>query len=198
MNVPGKAALHAVACTMGLSLPHSQTSQIERDCLIRYASDKKRAVEIGVHEGLTCSLIGRAVSLSNGILYAIDPFLKGRLGISWYKLIAKNFIKKNGLQKTVRFVELYSDAACKILSGDFDYIFIDGDHSYKGIQKDWQDWAPRVVESGILALHDTGISKRDPGIVPPGSYHFFEAVIKNDKRFKILEQVGSLSILRRL
>ena len=39
----------------------------------------------------------------------------------------------------------------------FDLIFLDGDHSYQGVQKDIDNWYPRLVPGGILAGHDFDI-----------------------------------------
>ena len=35
-----------------------------------------------------------------------------------------------------------------------DFLFIDGDHSYEGVKKDWDMYKPLVREGGIIALHD--------------------------------------------
>jgi predicted O-methyltransferase YrrM len=38
----------------------------------------------------------------------------------------------------------------------FDFIFIDGDHSYEGVSKDIDAWYPLIKSSGILCGHDYG------------------------------------------
>lgn len=35
-----------------------------------------------------------------------------------------------------------------------DYLFIDGDHSYEGVKKDFEMYSPFVREGGIIAFHD--------------------------------------------
>lgn len=43
----------------------------------------------------------------------------------------------------------------KALAGKkFDFLFIDGDHSYEGIKKDYLDYQPLVREGGLVAFHD--------------------------------------------
>jgi predicted O-methyltransferase YrrM len=37
---------------------------------------------------------------------------------------------------------------------EIDFLFIDGDHSYEGVRKDFQMYAPMVREGGIIAFHD--------------------------------------------
>lgn len=35
-----------------------------------------------------------------------------------------------------------------------DFLFIDGDHSYEGVKKDWEMYGPLVQKGGIVAFHD--------------------------------------------
>lgn len=41
-----------------------------------------------------------------------------------------------------------------------DFLFIDGDHSYSGVKKDWEDYSPFVKKGGIVVLHDINDSER--------------------------------------
>jgi len=34
------------------------------------------------------------------------------------------------------------------------FLFIDGDHTYKGVKKDFEMYSPLVREDGIIAFHD--------------------------------------------
>ena len=42
----------------------------------------------------------------------------------------------------------------KRLTGDIDVLFIDGDHSYKGVVRDFELYNPLVRKGGIIGLHD--------------------------------------------
>jgi len=35
-----------------------------------------------------------------------------------------------------------------------DFLFIDGDHSYEGVKKDFEMYSPLVRKGGIIAFHD--------------------------------------------
>ncbi len=183
-------------CVSGLGAPHSQTTARERAALQRYSRQKRRGVEIGVYEGVTTCLIAEKLA-DDGVLYSVDPFLKGRLGVCWGKLIATVMVRRAGLQGRVRVVEMYSYEAANYLSGQFDFIFVDGDHSLSGIEKDWVDWSSRVSPGGVIALHDSQVTASNPGVAELGSVEFFESHIRHDGRFEIMEQVDSLSVLRR-
>lgn len=41
-----------------------------------------------------------------------------------------------------------------------DFLFIDGDHSYEGVKKDFDMYSPFVKKGGIIAFHDVVISER--------------------------------------
>lgn len=49
----------------------------------------------------------------------------------------------------------------------FDFVFIDGDHSYEGVRADWLTWSPLVGPGGIVAFHDAwpNLDRHEPGIV---------------------------------
>ncbi len=36
----------------------------------------------------------------------------------------------------------------------FDFLFIDGDHTYEGVKQDFEDYSPLVCKGGLIALHD--------------------------------------------
>lgn len=41
-----------------------------------------------------------------------------------------------------------------------DFLFIDGDHSYEGVKRDWEMYSPFVKKGGLISFHDTVISDR--------------------------------------
>ena len=53
-----------------------------------------------------------------------------------------------------RLLQLYSDEAAKILEGRYDFVFIDGDHSYEQCKKDILNYAPLVRLGGLVAGHN--------------------------------------------
>ena len=47
------------------------------------------------------------------------------------------------------------DRAKAVLGGQaLDYLSIDGDHTYEGVKRDFELYAPLVRQGGIIALHD--------------------------------------------
>ena len=193
----GNSAAHLLRYCVGLDSADTQTTLAERQCLNRYAAGKMRMIEIGVFEGVGTRVLAGAIA-QGGQLFAIDPFVTGRLGVNWGKLIALSEIRKANSCGTVTLVKGFSWEAANLLDGTFDMIFIDGDHSLEGIRRDWEDWSCRVESNGIIALHDTRVPAHDSGVANLGSCMFFDSHIKVDPRFLLCEQVDSLSIMKRV
>ncbi|MCS4086115.1 putative O-methyltransferase YrrM [Salinibacter ruber] len=192
----GAAALHALSFYLGLDEADTQTTGDERRAIREYASGKERAVEIGVYEGVNTCLIAEAIQ-DEGVLYAIDPFFTGVFPFSWCELIAHQNLRRSGYTEKVQFVKSLSWEACEKIEGAFDFVFIDGDHSLEGIQRDWAGWSQRMSPGGIIALHDTAIPEHDPSVKELGSYQYFQEEIRSDERFKVVDRVDSLSVLER-
>ena len=191
----GNAAWHVCRYFAGIDEADTQTTEAERGCLAEMAHGKRRAVEIGVYEGVGTRTIANHMD-PRGVLYAVDPFLGGRLGICWSKVIARREIGK--ARGRVEIVQAFSYEAVGQIEGCFDLLFIDGDHSDEGIHCDWSDWSPRVQQGGIIALHDTRPSPHDPEVENLGSYRYFESEIRHDPRFRLERQIDTLSILQRV
>jgi len=69
-----------------------------------------------------------------------------------------------------------------ILNGDkLDFLFIDGDHSYKGIKQDFEMYSPLVKKGGIISMHDIVLTERNE--VPI----FWNEIKKNYKYEEIME-----------
>ena len=192
------ALTHLALWSLGLRAAETQTSHAERECLQRHATGKRRLVEIGVWHGVNTASL-RRVMAPDGILFAVDPFPAGRLGLNWQWPIAKGEVKrvKNGrvcwLRTTGR------DAARSPLareSGLMDFVFIDGDHSYDGLREDWEGWKPLTAPGGIIALHDSR-SSATRSIDDAGSARFTREVVDRDPSVELVEVVDTLSVYRR-
>jgi predicted O-methyltransferase YrrM len=192
----GKSLRHLIRYLLGLEPAQSQTTSRERDALARHVSGRNVVGEIGVFEGLTSAVLARAMSPA-GTLYCIDPFFPGRMGICWGKVIARRETARVGPRPKIIFVEKLSHEALQEVPPQLDFLFVDGDHSLPGITCDWTDWSERIRPDGIIALHDTRVPTHNPSVEQLGSHLYFESHIRYDERFLLLEQVDSLSLLKR-
>lgn len=70
----------------------------------------------------------------------------------------KNFAQKNQTLHLLRgdsHQEAAKKAVYEILAGrEVDFLFIDGDHSYEGVKKDYEMYQAWVKKGGVIALHD--------------------------------------------
>jgi predicted O-methyltransferase YrrM len=195
MSIRGAAPIHALLYFLGLDDALTQTTENERNCLARFAKNRKLALEIGVWEGISTRVLRRHMD-RDGILYAVDPFYVGKLGVCWSRPIAVREAKRDPQGARVIFVRALSHDAAKTLRARFDFAFIDGDHSFEGIRQDWADWSDRVVPGGIICLHDTTLQPNSPLVL--GSHQYFESHIRTDPRFRLVAQVDSLSVMQRI
>lgn len=189
---------HFLLWSMGLAKAETQTSDAERATLARHAAGKRRLVEIGVWHGVTTKVLRHRMA-ADGILLGIDPYLKGRLGFSAQRVIARREVARipNG---KVEWHRLTGVEAARVYAANdgppVDLVFIDGDHSYEGLRGDWEAWNPLVAPGGIIALHDS-CSSAERRIEDAGSVIFTSEIILKDPRFKLVETVDTLTVMSR-
>jgi len=193
----GNAFFHLLKYYCAIDRPHTQTTLAEQEAVRRYARGRRQAVEIGVYEGVNTQIIGSSIA-SGGKLYGIDPFVKGRLGLCYYKLIALRHIGYELLRSKVQLINAYSHEAADRVPNDLDFVFIDGDHSLEGITNDWNLYASKMVSGGYILLHDTTAPSSGSPVEKFGSCLYFESTIRHDKRFVHVATVDSLNILQRI
>jgi len=116
-------------------------------------------VEIGSARGCSACYIGLALrQLKRGRLYAIDPHTRTDwndfLSVDTYEVMRRN-LRAFRVEEYVEVVRKYSGDAAKDWNQPIDMLFIDGDHSYEGVKRDWSLFMPHVREFGIVVFHDT-------------------------------------------
>jgi predicted O-methyltransferase YrrM len=124
-------------------------------------------LEIGVHNGCSMGYILQSkYKIDN--CYGIDLFED-----SFYndKLIMNNIYKNlQKLNKNNNNISLFkgnsqSENVMKKLSGNkFDIIFIDGDHSYDGVKKDFEIYYNLLSDNGIMIFDDYNKSNNNKGV----------------------------------
>ncbi len=93
---------------------------------------------------------------------------------STYIEFTKNFIK-NDLFENAIIIASKSQTAREIWEKDIKFLFIDADHSYEGVKKDFEDFEPFVVKNGLIAMHDI-----DP-TGHPGVFKYFNEIMASRK-----------------
>ena len=116
-------------------------------------------VEIGSARGKSACYIGSALKANGlGKLYAIDPHImtawNDQASVDTIGIMSAN-IRKLGLSDVVEIIRMRSEDAALVWTRPIDILFIDGDHSYEGVRRDWDLFAPHVSPFGVVVFHDT-------------------------------------------
>jgi predicted O-methyltransferase YrrM len=153
----------------------------------------RKLLEIGTSNGGTLFLFAR-VAAHDATIIGIDlPRKHHPTGIPKWRLPLYKAFASRG--QSVRMIthDSHSPATLAkvkaILRGqEVDFLFIDGDHSYEGVESDFRMYSPLVRRGGLIAFHD---------IVPDyktrygsetfnyaGGVHLLWSVIKTKHRFQ--------------
>jgi predicted O-methyltransferase YrrM len=134
-------------------------SEILQLAQILQASAPKRSLEIGTNYGGTLFLLC-TVSPPDAKIISLD-LPSGPFGGGYPRRKAplfRRFVRGDQELHLIRANSHSSETkerVLKILDGEqLDYLFIDGDHTYSGVQSDFQMYAPLVRSGGIVAFHD--------------------------------------------
>ncbi|HEX4346564.1 MAG TPA: class I SAM-dependent methyltransferase [Vicinamibacterales bacterium] len=194
----GGPLLHFLKWRLGLAQAEVDTTAAERACLAHHAEDKKRVAEVGVWHGGTTAVL-RGAMAADGVLYAVDPFEPGRLGVSFQYLIARGEVARvpNGRVVWIRQPGQTAAASDAIrLAAPFDFVFLDPPQTEAIVRATWEPWSALMAPAGFIALHDSRPSPESPGFAPD-SMRYAMSVVRNDPRFEIVDQAGLITVLRR-
>lgn len=125
-----------------------------------------RSLEIGTNYGGTLLLLCN-VSAPGAKIISVD-LPSGRFGGGYPRRKIPLFRKfpKAGQQlhliRADSHLEETREQVLRILDGELlDYLFLDGDHTYEGVRRDFDMYAPLVRSGGLIALHDISEHKTD-------------------------------------
>jgi len=150
-------------------------------------------LEIGSFKGKsTISLALGSMAISGEKVYAVDP----------HKVLAEegyfedtkaeflNNLKEAGVESHVVPMIVSSEEAARGWDKPISLLWIDGDHRYEQVRKDFLLWEPHVIDSGLIALHDT-IRKKGPKRV------LWENVFRSN-RFQDISIVDNITAARKM
>ncbi len=122
-------------------------------------------VEIGVLEGKHSESILKELRIKK--LFLIDVYAdydeKEKFNISYddsYERAKKRLEKFAG---KIQFIKKLSSQAVKDVPNNLDFVYIDGNHTYKYVKEDIKNYYPKLKKSGILAGHD--FDYLSPGVI---------------------------------
>jgi predicted O-methyltransferase YrrM len=187
---------------------------IEGEALYLYAKQYVRndpCLEIGSYCGKSSVYLGSAVKENGQKLYSIDhhkgseeqqpgeEYFDSDLinaegnGIDTLPFFLET-IEKSKLDKFVIPIVSTSEEAYQDFTLNFDMVFIDGGHSEKAAQKDYELWSQRITKGGLLAIHDVFPNPEDGGRPP---YNIYRRALESGN-FKKLEMIKTLGLLKKV
>ncbi|MEH6559624.1 MAG: glycosyltransferase [Oceanicoccus sp.] len=206
------AYLADVICNVERQCAGRLATNIE-DALLRLvvvmASSKEKVsyLEIGVLFGINFCSIYEALRYTHPRLdfTAVDPFGgyydKGDLDIVTKVPVSEDVFKANlsrmdVTDTDVRILKGYSEDEAIIDAVDdnsLSCILIDGDHSYKGVKADYDNYLKKVKVGGYIIIDDYGVLKEWPEITK-----FVDEEVKMDNRVEVVGEMWRTAVYRKV
>jgi hypothetical protein len=130
--------------------------------LIETLPENMTMIEIGSFTGESAELFIRSGKVKK--IICIDPWsdeVYAPLEASGDTIFKKysdrmDLVKREmgGLPEIIAIREFSAKASLALKDSSYDFVYIDGDHSYKGVVDDIKNYLPKLKPDGILAGHD--------------------------------------------
>lgn len=139
----------------GLSIEPAQIKKEILDfCRIVDKMEPRTVLEIGTDRGGTLFLFSR-VAAANALIISVDLPAEN---MKWRSPLLRSFARPG---QRICQIRQNSHAAAtlekvnSVLKGrGVDLLFIDGDHTYEGVKRDFENYAHFVSQHGIIVFHD--------------------------------------------
>nr|WP_314075188.1 class I SAM-dependent methyltransferase [uncultured Roseococcus sp.] len=150
----------------------------------------RRYAELGSHHGFSffAACQGAAEIRSDTECVAIDTWRGDHHAGNYGEEVYENFLKglrrdHNGPYFHIR--ALFDDAADCFEEGSLDLLLIDGLHTLKAVEHDFQIWLPKMSSRGVMLFHDTTVYDHDFGV-----WQFWDLISKKYPSFNFLHGHG--------
>lgn len=148
--------------------------------------------ELGTYRGRSaCLMLDTIQHMKDTMLVAVDMFDDRAVSPAYchpntdkYKLVIDLF-ESRGLTPFVHVVKLETALAANLFKDEtFNFLFIDADHSYEGVSKDFYAWESKMKPEGVIAFHDS----MKPGVAK---------LLSEIKSWKEFDRIEALSVWKR-
>jgi predicted O-methyltransferase YrrM len=142
-----------------LIAPTQERSEILQLATLIHQRKPKTVVEIGTEKDGTLA-IWCCVADAKATIVSIDlpggMFGGGYPGwrTSLYRRFAQPAQTLHLLRKDSHLTQTRDELKALLPVGGIDYLFIDGDHTYKGVKQDFEIYSPLVRSGGLVVFHD--------------------------------------------
>ncbi|HUT04470.1 MAG TPA: class I SAM-dependent methyltransferase [bacterium] len=165
-------------------------------------------VEIGSWLGKSSVVLSRAIKNKKGaVLFCIDPFnadgdpssaahyhdVSQKTDVPLLEQFIHN-IKRYGSYKHVRALRGYSTDFSSDWNRPIDLLFIDGNHSYESVRRDFLEWSPFIKPGGYLVMHDASF---DPNFRHQDPIRVAREFVLNNSEWVDHKQIRHMLIVRK-
>lgn len=153
-------------------------------------------VEVGSYRGRSSVFLGKgSLDGASAPVYAIDPH-KSFIGVlggvfgpkdrtAFYRAMLNN-----ECSEIVSLINLSSELFSSSWKEPISLLWIDGDHSYEGVKRDFECWLPHLQTNATIAFDDA----TDPKL---GPRKLIDELIAS-KLFEEVKSVGKIVVIRQL
>jgi len=159
-------AVAAFALSHGLIKPAQVPSELHRFAKMVATLRPEKVMEIGTFQGGTLCVLCRLSSPTANIISVDLPGGKFGGGYSAMRsLLYRSFCKYFQAMHLIRGDSHSEEVLTKVksITQSLDILFIDGDHTYEGVKRDFFAYSPLVRAGGVVAFHDIVEHPRDSG-----------------------------------
>jgi|tagenome__1003787_1003787.scaffolds.fasta_scaffold20935056_2 hypothetical protein len=152
-------------------------------------------VEVGSYRGRSTVALGLGSMDGNRLpVFAIEPHeqFRGVLGGQFGAEDRGAFFRAmldSACYQVVRLVNLSSEIVAAQWTKPVGLLWIDGDHSYEGVKRDFSCWSPHLTDNATVAFDDA----TDPTI---GPYKIIAELLQSGL-FQKIETVNKITVLRK-
>jgi predicted O-methyltransferase YrrM len=121
--------------------------------LARRAGQLGNVVEIGAYKGRSTWYLAQGLRDAHSPykVISIDPHLDPRQRDAYFETLHRHELM-DWVDPRVGFAHQVAQSVAEEPVG---LLWIDGDHSYRAVKEDFDDWFPRLCTDGWYAMHDT-------------------------------------------
>lgn len=150
-------------------------------------------VEIGRFKGGGTFLMAAAMDENSELLsYDLHVKMKNYFDGEVMDEVLKNALERYGLSERTRII-VGDSSKVDVGSEPVDLVFIDGDHSYEGVKKDFLHWHKSVKPGGHLLFHDSAKTREFTTYREDVARYVSEMTKDFAEYFHKLKEVGSIS-----
>lgn len=132
----------------------------EKSCLYLLAKNRECILEIGSYLGASACCFGAALQETGfGKLICIDTWNNDSMSEGIFDTWQDFMDNTHAYRKYITALRGFSADIAKELSGKLkhvDVLFLDADHSYRGVKEDWEAYKCFLHPGSIVIFHDYG------------------------------------------